>query len=145
MNLQESIRRILKGVAKKLSNKLHCDRHGSCVHFAELFVVEINNTHPELLKECEVIEGYVDVKFGEGKPQEHTWIRLSDDEVIDPTFMQFTKYDKNAKYSRKRTKSYTGQEYYDKGVIESWFSKRREEQPDTVFKGGLEESIRRIC
>ena len=144
MNLQESIRRILKGVAKKLSNKLHCDRHGSCVHFAELFVEEINNTHPELLKEFEVIEGYVDVKFGEGKPQEHTWIRLSDDEVIDPTFMQFTKYDKNAKYSRKRTKSYTGQEYYDKGVIESWFSKRREEQPDTVFKGGLEESIRRI-
>ena len=144
MNLQEKIRRILKGVAKKLSNKLHCDRHGSCVHFAELFVEEINNTHPELLKEFEVIEGYVDVKFGEGKPQEHTWIRLSDDEVIDPTFMQFTKYDKNAKYSRKRTKSYTGQEYYDKGVIESWFSKRREEQPDTVFKGGLEETIRRI-
>ena len=144
MDLKETIRRILKGVAKKLSNKLHCDRHGSCVHFAELFVEEINNTHPELLKEFEVIEGYVDVKFGEGKPQEHTWIRLSDDEVIDPTFMQFTKYDKNAKYSRKRTKSYTGQEYYDKGVIESWFSKRREEQPDTVFKGGLEESIRRI-
>ena len=50
MNLQEKIRRILKGVAKKLSNKLHCDRHGSCVHFAELFVEEINNTHPELLK-----------------------------------------------------------------------------------------------
>ena len=144
MDLKETIRRILKGVAKKLSNKLHCDRHGSCVHFAELFVEEINNTHPELLKEFEVIEGYVDVKFGEGKPQEHTWIRLSDDEVIDPTFMQFTKYDKNAKYSRKRTKSYTGQEYYDKGVIESWFSKRREEQPDTVFKGGLKESIRRI-
>ena len=142
--MEDVIRRILKGVAKKLSNKLHCDRHGSCVHFAELFVEEINNTHPELLKEFEVIEGYVDVKFGEGKPQEHTWIRLSDDEVIDPTFMQFTKYDKNAKYSRKRTKSYTGQEYYDKGVIESWFSKRREEQPDTVFKGGLKESIRRI-
>ena len=121
MDLKETIRRILKGVAKKLSNKLHCDRHGSCVHFAELFVEEINNTHPELLKEFEVIEGYVDVKFGEGKPQEHTWIRLSDDEVIDPTFMQFTKYDKNAKYSRKRTKSYTGQEYYDKGVLESWF------------------------
>jgi hypothetical protein len=144
MDLQETIRRILKGVANKLSNKLHCDRHGSCVHFAELFVEEINNTHPELLKEFEVIEGYVDVKFGERKPQEHTWIRLSNDEVIDPTFMQFTKYDKNAKYSRKRTKSSTGQEYYDVGVRGSWFSKRREEQPDTVFKGRLEESIRKI-
>ena len=144
MNLQETIRRVLKGVAKKLSNKLHCDRHGSCVHFAELFVEEINNTHPELLKEFDVIEGYVDVKFGEGKPQEHTWIRLSNDEVIDPTFIQFTKYDKNAKYSRKRTKSYTGQEYYDEGVKGSWFSKRRKEQPDTVFKGRLQESIRKI-
>jgi hypothetical protein len=144
MNLQETIKRILKGVAKKLSNKLHCDRHGSCVHFAELFVEEINNTHPELLKEFDVIEGYVDVKFGEGKPQEHTWIRLSNDEVIDPTFMQFTKYDKNAKYSRKRTKSYTGQEYYDEGVKGSWFSKRRKEQPDTVFKGRLQENIHRI-
>jgi hypothetical protein len=144
MNLQEYIRRILKKVAKKLSNKLHCDRHGSCVHFAELFVEEINNTHPELLNDFDVIEGYVDVKFGEGIPQEHTWIKLSNDEVIDPTFIQFTKYDENAKYSRKRAKSYTGQEYYDEGVKGSWFSKRREEQPDTVFKGELQESIRRI-
>jgi len=124
---------ILKQVAKEVSNKLQCDRHGSCVHFAELFVEEVNNTHPELLKHFEVIEGHVNVWFGDGIPQQHTWIKLSNGEVIDPTFVQFTKLDETAKYSKKRPRSYTGQEYYDDGVNGTWFSLRREEHPDMVF------------
>jgi hypothetical protein len=143
MNLQQNIK-ILKGIAKKISNKLHCDRHGSCVHFAEIFVEEVNNQHPELLNDFDVIEGYVNAKFGDGIPQEHTWIRLNNGDIIDPTFSQFDKYDKNAQYSKKRTKVYSGQEYYDEGKKGSWFSERRKKLPSTVFKEVKKESIRRI-
>ena len=143
MNLQQNIR-ILKGIAKKISNKLHCDRHGSCVHFAEIFVEEVNDKHPELLNDFDVIEGYVNAKFGNGIPQEHTWIRLNNGDIIDTTFSQFDKYDKNAQYSKKRTKVYSGQEYYDEGKEGSWFSERRKKLPSSVFKEGKRESIKRI-
>jgi hypothetical protein len=143
MNLQQNIR-ILKGIAKKISDKLHCDRHGSCVHFAEIFVDEVNEQYPELLNDFDVIEGYVNVKFGAGIPQEHTWIRLNNGDIIDPTFSQFDKYDKNAQYSKKRTKVYSGQEYYDGGKEGSWFSERRKKLPSTVFKEEKRESIKRI-
>ena len=143
MNLQENIK-ILKSIAKKIANKLHCDRHGSCVHFAEIFVEEVNEEYPELLNDFDVIEGYVNVKFGDGIPQEHTWIKLNNGDIIDPTFSQFDKYDKNAQYSKKRTKVYSGQEYYDEGKEGSWFSERRKKLPSSVFKEEKRESIRRI-
>lgn len=143
MNIQESIR-ILKGIAKKIANKLHCDRYGSCVHFAEIFVEEVNEEYPELLNDFDVIEGYVNVKFGDGIPQEHTWIKLNNGDIIDPTFSQFDKYDKNAQYSKKRTKVYSGQEYYDEGKEGSWFSERRKKLPSSVFKEEKRESIKRI-
>jgi len=125
---------ILKNIAEEISNKLHCDRFGSCVHFAEIFVEEVNNQYPELLNEFDVIEGYVNVSFGDGIPQEHTWIRLKNNEIIDPTFLQFTTNDKNATYSKKRTKVYSGQKYYDEGIKGTWFSDRRVKYPDQVFK-----------
>ena len=145
MNQQEqkSIK-ILKRIAKELGHKLHCDRHGSCVHFAELFVDEVNGKYPSLLNDFDVIEGYVNSKVGDGIPQEHTWIRLKNNEVIDPTFLQFTKYDTNSKYSLRKSNVYTGQEYYDEGKEGSWFSQRRKEQPNTVFKEGKKELIRKI-
>jgi len=143
MNLKENIL-LLKSIAKKISSKLHCDRHGSCVHFAEIFVEEVNEQYPELLNDFDVIEGYVNVKFGDGIPQEHTWIRLKNDDIIDPTFLQFNKYDNNAEYSKKRTKVYSGQEYYDGGKEGSWFSERRKKLPSTVFKEEKRESIKRI-
>jgi hypothetical protein len=143
MNLQENII-ILKSIAKKIANKLHCDRHGSCVHFAEIFVDEVNEQYPELLNDFDVIEGYVNVKFGGGIPQEHTWIKLNNGVIIDPTFSQFDKYDKNAQYSKKRTKVYSGQEYYDEGKEGSWFSERRKKLPSSVFKEEKIESIKRI-
>ena len=143
MNPQENIL-ILKQISKKISNKLHCDRHGSCVHFAEIFVEEVNDKYPELLNDFDVIEGYVNAKFGNGIPQEHTWIRLNNGEIIDPTFSQFDKYDKNAQYSKRRTKVYSGQEYYDEGKEGSWFSERRKQLPSSVFKEGKRESIRKV-
>jgi hypothetical protein len=143
MNTEENIK-TLKRIAKKISDKLHCDRHGSCVHFAEIFVEEVNDQHPELLNDFDVIEGYVNAKFGNGIPQEHTWIRLNNGDIIDPTFSQFDKYDKNAQYSKKRTKVYSGQKYYDEGKEGSWFSERRKKLPSMVFKEGKRESIKRI-
>ncbi len=135
---------ILKSIANEVSDKLHCDRYGSCVHFAEIFVDEVNEKYPELLNDFDVIEGYVNTKIGDGIPQQHTWIRLKNDEIIDPTFLQFTKYDTKSSYSRKKPKVYSGQEYYDEGKEGSWFSKRREEQPNTVFKESKKEHIRKI-
>jgi hypothetical protein len=135
---------ILKSIANEVSDKLHCDRYGSCVHFAEIFVDEVNEKYPELLNDFDVIEGYVNTKIGDGVPQQHTWIRLKNDEIIDPTFLQFTKYDTKSSYSRKKPKVYSGQEYYDEGKEGSWFSKRREEQPNTVFKESKKEHIRKI-
>lgn len=143
MNIQENIK-ILKSIAKKIANKLHCDRHGSCVHFAEIFVDEVNEQYPELLNDFDVIEGYVNVKFGDGIPQEHTWIKLNNGDIIDPTFSQFDKYDKNAQYSKKRTKVYSGQEYYDEGKEGSWFAERRKKLPSSVFKEEKREFIKRI-
>jgi hypothetical protein len=135
---------ILKSIANEVSDKLHCDRYGSCVHFAEIFVDEVNEKYPELLNDFDVIEGYVNTKIGDGIPQQHTWIRLKNDEIIDPTFLQFTKHDTKSSYSRKKPKVYSGQEYYDEGKEGSWFSKRREEQPNTVFKESKKEYIRKI-
>jgi hypothetical protein len=135
---------ILKSIANEVSDKLHCDRYGSCVHFAEIFVDEVNEKYPELLNDFDVIEGYVNTKIGDGIPQQHTWIRLKNDEIIDPTFLQFTKYDTKSSYSRKKPKVYSGKEYYDEGKEGSWFSKRREEQPNTVFKESKKEHIRKI-
>jgi hypothetical protein len=135
---------ILKTIANEVSDKLHCDRHGSCVHFAEIFVDEVNEQYPELLNNFDVIEGYVNTKIGEGIPQQHTWIRLENDEIIDPTFLQFTKYDTKSSYSKRKVKVYSGQEYYDEGKEGSWFSKRRKEQPNTVFKESKKEHIRKV-
>ena len=131
---QQNPIKILKNIANKVSDKLHCDRYGSCVHFAEIFVDEVNKQYPELLNNFDVIEGYVNTKIGEGRPQEHTWIRLENDEIIDPTFLQFTKYDTKSSYSKRKSKIYSGQEYYEQGKEESWFSERRKQQPKTVFK-----------
>jgi hypothetical protein len=137
---------LLKSIAQEVSDKLHCDRYGSCVHFAEIFVDEVNEQYPELLNDFHVIEGYVNTKIGEGRPQEHTWIRLENDEIIDPTFLQFTQYDTKSSYSKRKSKIYSGQEYYDQGKEGSWFSERRKQQPKTVFKESaiLKQSIKRI-
>ena len=45
---------ILKSIANEVSDKLHCDRHGSCVHFAEIFVDEVNEQYPELLNNFDI-------------------------------------------------------------------------------------------
>jgi len=138
MKQQKNIK-ILKSIAKEVSDKLHCDRYGSCVHFAEIFVDEVNKQYPELLNNFDVIEGYVNTKIGEGRPQQHTWIRLENDEIIDPTFLQFTTHDVKSSYSVKKPKIYSGQEYYDEGKEGSWFSERRKQQPKTIFKEENEE------
>lgn len=83
---------LIKKIADSVSDKLYCDRNGSCVHFAEEFVLEVYSINAELLSEFFAIEGYVDCKIGDVIPQQHTWIELTNGEKIDPTFKQFTKY-----------------------------------------------------
>ena len=123
---------ILIDIAQSLSDKMHCDVHGSCVHFAEEFTELVNSINPNLLDEFDVVEGYVDAKMGEGVPQEHTWIELHSGERIDPTFSQFSKWGW-AHYSKKIARRYSGHEYLaeTKG---SWFKERREKYPELIFK-----------
>ena len=128
----ELSKQILIDIANELAEKLHCDKHGSCVHFAELFVEKVNQENPELLNIIFVIEGYVNWKVSEGIPQEHTWIELKDGTKIDPTFIQFSNLGE-ASYLKKIFKKYTGLEYLrDSGGI--WFEERRKEFPHYVFK-----------
>jgi hypothetical protein len=133
LNEEVNNRLILHKTADILSERMHCDRSGSCVHFAEEFVLEIHKIDPNLLKTFYVVEGYVDWQHGDGIPQQHTWIELKDGTKIDPTFEQFTKYGW-ANYSNKKSKKYTGQNYYTETIKGTWFSNRRKETPEQFFK-----------
>ena len=125
--------KILFDIAKELSEKMYCDKFGSCVHFAEEFVLKINDINPELLNDFFVIEGYVDWEHGDDIPQQHTWIELKDGTKIDPTYEQFTKYGW-VNYSNKRPKKHTGLEYYIETLNGTWFSERRKKYPEQFFK-----------
>lgn len=115
----------LKWIAEKIAKSLHCDRFGSCVHFAELFVIELEKQDPELLDLIEVIEGYVIV--GDEK-LEHTWIE-SDGEKIDPTIVQFP----SVKNIIEKTR-FSGKKYLKDTKIGTWWSERRKKFPEHVFK-----------
>ena len=39
---------ILIDIAQNLSERMHCDVHGSCVHFAEEFTELVNSINPNL-------------------------------------------------------------------------------------------------
>ena len=146
MTIKENIRKILKEttiskcdfnriyqISDELSKILHCDIHGSCVHFAELFVELIHKNDSQLLNCFYVVEGYVDTPIGDGYPQQHTWIELLNGEIIDPTFLQFSKYG-DASYLKNSIKKYSGVEYYEDGKNGSWFSEKRKKHPEIVFK-----------
>ena len=113
-------------IAKEISEKIYCDKYGSCVHFAELFVEKVEEENPNLLDDFNVIEGYVTTNNGRF---EHTWIELKDGEKIDPTFEQFIGTVK--KITKK--KSYTGYEYLSNST-DTWFKERRRQYPHYVFK-----------
>jgi hypothetical protein len=123
----------LKVIAEELSQKLHCDRFGACVHFAEEFVLKVHQINPELLNQFFVIEGFVNWSHGDGIPQQHTWIELTNGEKIDPTYIQFTKYG-TASYSRKIKNKFTGLEYYNDTIGGTWFSDRRKKFPEMIYK-----------
>jgi len=133
--LNESVNtyQILYDVAEELSKKMYCDKLGSCVHFAEEFVLKINETHPQILNDFFVIEGYVNWEYGDDIPQQHTWIELKDGTKIDPTYEQFTKYGW-ANYFKKKQKKHTGLEYYTETLSGTWFSDRRQKYPEQFFK-----------
>ena len=124
---------LLKELANELSETMHCDRFGACVHFAEEFVLKVNEVNPDLLSTFSVIEGYVDWQHGDGIPQQHTWIELESGEKIDPTYIQFTKYGR-ASYSRMIKSKFTGLEYYNETIEGTWFSERRKKYPEMFFK-----------
>jgi hypothetical protein len=123
----------LRKIANDVSNKLYCDKFGSCVHFAEEFVLEVYKVNPNLLEGFSVVEGYVDWEFGDDIPQQHTWIELSNGEKIDPTFEQFTKYGW-ADYSQKRSTKFNGLDYYNDTILGTWFSDRRKKYPKDFYK-----------
>lgn len=113
-------------IGKEISEKIYCDKYGSCVHFAELFVERVNEENPKLLFDFNVIEGYVFTTAGRF---EHTWIELENGDKIDPTFEQFTGIIK--KITKK--KSYTGYEYLN-DLTDTWFKERRKQYPHHIFK-----------
>jgi hypothetical protein len=129
-----NINETLEKIGKKIANTIRCDIHGNCVHFAELFVIAVAEEDDSLLDSFNVIEGYVDTKIGEGIEQEHTWIELKNKTKIDPTFEQFSTYDKNSKYITKRRRIYSGRKYYNDTIEDPRFSEKRKKHPERVFK-----------
>ncbi len=123
----------VKDIANELSEKMHCDRFGSCVHFAEELVLKIHDINPNLLNDFYVVEGYVDWSHGDGVPQQHTWIELLDGERLDPTYVQFSKYG-SVSYLPSIKNKFTGLEYYNDTIVGTWFSERRKKYPDMFFK-----------
>lgn len=117
---------ILKRIANELAETLHCDRFGACVHFAELFTEKVFEVNPNLLDCFNVIEGYVTTNDGKF---EHTWIETNDKERIDPTIIQFNGPIKN----RIKKKTYRGKEYLE-DKTDTWFSERRKQFPQHIFK-----------
>lgn len=105
---------------------MHCDRFGSCVHFAELFVEKVSKENLRLLDNFNVIEGYVVTNDGKF---EHTWIELQNGEKIDPTFKQFIGEVKKI----EKKKSYKGYDYLNDST-DTWFKERRKQFPQHIFK-----------
>jgi len=125
--LNENITPSLQKIADEITSKMNCSRFGSCVHFAELFVLEIEKQNPSLLDTFYVIEGYVNTTAGRF---EHTWIETKERDKIDPTFEQFQ--GKILKITKR--KKYMGEEYLKDTKKGTWFSQRRQDLPKTVFK-----------
>lgn len=88
-------------LAKKVSDRLQCNKGGSCTFFAEWATkVFLKNGITNFL----VVEGWV--KGDEPFWRQHTWIEM-EGQKIDPTLVQFG----NVKYVNKVKKKYTPEEY----------------------------------
>ena len=96
MNTEENIK-TLKRIAKKISDKLHCDRHGSCVHFAEIFVEEVNDQHPDLLNDFDLSANNGGWQWASGSgcdsaPQFRVFNPSEQQKKFDPNFIYIKKW-----------------------------------------------------
>ena len=97
----------LNSIANSVTDKVNCDVKGSCVGFAELFVLAVYKENPSLLNTFDVIEGYVTEN---GRKLQHTWIRTKSGKHIDPTFDQFKA---GSEYNTQIKSKYTGEKYFE--------------------------------
>lgn len=97
----------LNTIANNIVDQVNCSVKGSCVGFAELFVIAVYKNNPALLEDFKVIEGYV---IENGRKLQHTWIKTTSGEIIDPTFAQFMP---GSEYDTKIKKEYSGQKYFE--------------------------------
>ena len=100
----------LNKIADDVTSKVNCNIKGSCVGFAELFVIAVYKKNPKLLNTFDVIEGYV---IENGRRLQHTWVETNSGEKVDPTFKQFAN---GSDYSDQIKSRYNGQKYFDDTV-----------------------------
>lgn len=103
--LKENIN--LNKLATDIANKVNCNVKGSCVGFAELFVLDVYKQDPSLLNTFDIIEGYI---IENGRKLQHTWIETKSGQKIDPTFKQF---EDGSEYSTQIKSKYSGKKYFD--------------------------------
>lgn len=96
----------IEKIANDISKKLHCDRFGSCIHFAEMLVEKLKKEILSNKVTFKVIEGWVNEPAADPPEMAHTWIELKG-KKIDPTFSQFSN---KATYSSK-IHEYEAKEY----------------------------------
>jgi len=128
--IENDINTTLKRIGAEVASKLKCDSRGSCIHFAELFILEIEKVNPDLLNHFNVIEGYVsELNY----PQEHTWIELPNGGTIDPTIAQFGKDHEG--YTKKVVYKGTDMDYLTNYMAhDDTYEKERENHPQKYFK-----------
>jgi len=128
--IENDINTSLRRIGDQVASKLKCDSRGSCIHFAELFIQEVEKINPDLLNHFNVIEGYVsELDY----PQEHTWIELPNGDTIDPTIAQFGKDHEG--HTDRIVYRGTGMDYLTNYMAhDDTYEKERENFPTKYFK-----------
>ena len=114
-------------IANVCEGVINCSKFGSCIHFANQFVVSVSEYDRDLLSLIRIIEGYVRARIGEDySDHPHTYILLNNGKIIDPTFKQFSEHDRRSYLIEgKIAESYTGEEYLKLALQDDDYSKER--------------------
>lgn len=111
-------------IAEEIASKLHCDKFGSCIHFAEMLVERLRKEITSGEINFIVIEGYVNTPADPPQMQ-HTWI-VYNNKKIDPTFKQFEKmFPKSTISYSPAKKAYSAKQYLKLVDSSSFFKERR--------------------
>ena len=95
-----------------LPQDFDCSKLRNCMEAAEIVM---KNLLLKAIKDFYIVEGWINFNNNEETETTHTWIELSNGDIIDPTKEQFKTwgYDPNEIIYSRIKKKYTPQEYME--------------------------------